>query len=328
MSPKRLDQLFKDIYFLDCRYYYNVLKDYAVPMTHQVIDPHTNETIEYFNFLKKAERKIAENYKKWVLPLALGYTKKKEVYITDLSTQPHLLVAGQSGSGKSTGLQNMLISLFSWCHPEYLDIYLIDFKGLTFYKYKKIVKLTETQKGAEKNLQELVDYMEAVYKKLKITGFENITEYNEKIGFRKKGSIPFKHKVVVIDEFAELVIDGEGEGYTSLIRLAQKGRAAGIHLVLATQRPDADILKGIIKANVPARAVYKMINLCNSNIALGTSGTEKLRLKGEFCWLSSSIHEGESLYEVLQTPNVPRSCSIASAENCQRLKKFFTPKKG
>ena len=75
MCQKKWEQTLKDIYFLDCRYYYNVRKDYAVPMTHQIIGPHTGETIEYFNFLKKAERKIAENYKKWVLPLALGYTK-------------------------------------------------------------------------------------------------------------------------------------------------------------------------------------------------------------------------------------------------------------
>jgi S-DNA-T family DNA segregation ATPase FtsK/SpoIIIE len=277
--------------------FYYKLKSREEPIdTRVLMQARTEKNSDFFFFYKEAEKILAKQRRKHVLPLALGRKKDGTIHIEDLAAQPHILVAGKTGSGKSTGLHNMIFSLLKFCHPSFLDIVLIDAKeGITFEKYATIAEIATTEEEIHKALDSAINAMAKRYLKLKQHGFEKAADYN-KHAF-KHNTRPIKHKVLVFDEFADFSFQ-DSEGMKKLIRLAQKGRAAGIHLILATQRPDKDVISGLIKANFSSRAVYQTINRVNSTVALDFAGAEELEQQGEFIW------RGNLGIFILETPSI------------------------
>lgn len=231
------------------------------------------------------------------LPIALGKTIANEVFVADLAKMPHLLIAGATGQGKSVGINAVLLSLLYKLHPSQLKIVMIDPKKVELYPYSKLDHhflsflpgaeepiTTETTKVVY-TLNALTIEMEARYNLLKEAQARNITEYNEKFIARRlnplKGHRYLPFIVLVIDEFADLIMTAGKEIELPIGRLAQLSRAVGIHLIIATQRPSVNIITGVIKANFPARIAFKVSAKVDSRTILDAGGADQLVGRGD-----------------------------------------------
>lgn len=231
------------------------------------------------------------------LPVALGKTISNEVYAFDLAKMPHLLVAGATGQGKSVGLNAIITSLLYKMHPAFLKLVLIDPKKVELSLYAKLEKhflaklpdmdeaiITDTKKVVH-TLQSLCIEMDTRYDLLKAAQVRNIKEYNAKFLNRRlnplKGHRFMPFIVVVIDEFSDLIITAGREVEDPLTRLAQLARAIGIHLVIATQRPTANVITGLIKSNFTARIAFRVISSMDSRTILDQTGANQLVGKGD-----------------------------------------------
>lgn len=231
------------------------------------------------------------------LPIALGKTVSNEVFIADLTKMPHLLVAGATGQGKSVGINSIVVSLLYKKHPSEVKFILIDPKKVELFPYNGLDKhflgflpdeeeaiVTETDKVVY-TLNSLIIEMEERYDLLKNARARTIKEYNAKFRERrlnpKNGHKYLPYIVLVVDEFADLIMTAGKEVELPIARLAQLSRAVGIHLVLATQRPSVNIITGVIKANFPARIAYKVASKVDSRTILDTMGADQLVGKGD-----------------------------------------------
>lgn len=249
-----------------------------------------------------SSRKFQES--KFELAVALGKTISNETYVFDLAKMPHLLVAGATGQGKSVGLNVILASLLYRKHPSQLKFVLVDPKKVELTLFQRIEKhylakipdadeaiITDTQKVIN-TLNSLCIEMDQRYDLLKKAQVRNLKEYNQK--FIKRGLNPEKgHKylpyiVVVIDEFADLIMTAGREVETPLARLAQLARAIGIHLVIATQRPTTNIITGVIKANFPARIAFRVTSMIDSRTILDSPGANQLIGRGDLLFAPGS----------------------------------------
>ncbi len=250
------------------------------------------------------------------LPVAIGCTITKKVKVFDLADAPHLLVAGATKQGKSVGLNVLIASLLYSKHPAEMKMVFIDPKMVEFSAYGRLLKhylavlptaadeedeadsaIVKKPKEAEKILRSLCTEMDERYGLLSKAFVNNIKLYNERYKDRKlnpeNGHRFLPYLVVVIDEYADLAMSG-GSGSEaknmqrsimgSIVRLAQKGRAAGIHVVIATQRPSVDVITGLIKANFPARIAFRVSTRVDSNTILDATGAEKLIGRGDMLY--------------------------------------------
>jgi S-DNA-T family DNA segregation ATPase FtsK/SpoIIIE len=242
------------------------------------------------------------NTEKWVqntmdLPIALGKTISNEVFIADLAKMPHLLVAGATGQGKSVGINAILVSLLFKKHPAQLKFVLVDPKKVELTLFNRIERhflaklpgeadaiITDTKKVVN-TLNSLCIEMDQRYDLLKDAQVRNLKEYNDKFVKRKLNPnnghrfLPFI--VLVVDEFADLMMTAGKEVEAPIARLAQLARAIGIHLVLATQRPSVNIITGTIKANFPARLAFRVLSKIDSRTILDSGGADQLIGRGD-----------------------------------------------
>ncbi|MEP6711687.1 MAG: DNA translocase FtsK [Ferruginibacter sp.] len=231
------------------------------------------------------------------LPIAIGKKIDNTNFIVDLASMPHLLMAGATGQGKSVGLNAILVSLLYKKHPSQLKFVLVDPKKVELSIYKTIEKhflaklpgeedaiITDTKKVVH-TLNAMCIEMDNRYDLLKEAGVRNIREYNEKFVARRlspeKGHQFLPFIVLVVDEFADLIMTAGKEVEMPIARLAQLARAIGIHLIIATQRPSVNIITGTIKANFPARIAFKVSSKIDSRTILDTGGAEQLIGKGD-----------------------------------------------
>ncbi len=217
------------------------------------------------------------------LTLALGKDIVGKPFVTDLKKLPHLLIAGTTGSGKSVGINGMILSLLYKNSPDQLRLLMIDPKMLEFSTYNDIPHLLTPvitkPKQAIIALNNMVNEMERRYELMAEARTKNIENYNEKV--KKEGGEHFPYIVVVIDELADLMMTSGKEVEHSIARLAQKSRACGIHLIVATQRPSVDVVTGLIKANLPSRISYRVGQRIDSKIILDQQGAESLLGRGD-----------------------------------------------
>jgi S-DNA-T family DNA segregation ATPase FtsK/SpoIIIE len=256
--------------------------------------PNIKKTVVSMRTLLSSEKFQHNNFS---LPIALGKKIDGENFIVDLTTMPHLLMAGATGQGKSVGLNAVLVSLLFKKHPSQLKLVLVDPKKVELSLYRHIEKhflaklpgeeesiITDTKKVVY-TLNALCIEMDNRYDLLKEAGCRNIREYNEKFIARKlspeKGHQYLPFIVLVIDEFADLIMTAGKEIEMPIARLAQLARAIGIHLIIATQRPSVNIITGTIKANFPARIAFKVSSKIDSRTILDTGGAEQLIGKGD-----------------------------------------------
>ena len=217
------------------------------------------------------------------LTMAVGKDIVGNPFITDLKKLPHLLIAGTTGSGKSVGINAMLVSLLYRNSPDDLKFLMIDPKMLEFSIYNDIPHLLTpviTQaKQAIMALANMVLEMERRYKLMSKTKTKNIENYNEKA--KKEGFEPFPYIVVIIDELADLMMTSGKDVEFYIARLAQMARASGIHLIVATQRPSVDVVTGLIKANLPSRMSFKVGQKIDSKVILDSTGADTLLGRGD-----------------------------------------------
>ncbi len=217
------------------------------------------------------------------LTIALGKDIVGKPFITDLKKLPHLLIAGTTGSGKSVGINAMILSLLYKNSPDQLRLLMIDPKMLEFSIYNDIPHLLTPvitkPKQAIVALNNMVHEMERRYELMSETRTKNIENYNEKV--KRIGGEHFPYIVVIIDELADLMMTSGKEVEHSIARLAQMARASGIHLVVATQRPSVDVVTGLIKANLPSRISYRVGQKVDSKIILDQMGAESLLGRGD-----------------------------------------------
>jgi S-DNA-T family DNA segregation ATPase FtsK/SpoIIIE len=256
--------------------------------------PNVRKTVVSMKTLLNSEKFQNNNFS---LPIAIGKKIDNDNFIVDLTSMPHLLMAGATGQGKSVGLNAILVSLLYKKHPSQLKFVLIDPKKVELSIYSKIQNhflaklpgeedaiITDTKKVIH-TLNALCIEMDNRYDLLKEAGTRNIREYNEKFVNRKlnpeKGHQYLPFIVLVIDEFADLIMTAGKEVEMPLARLAQLARAIGIHLIIATQRPSVNIITGTIKANFPARIAFKVSSKIDSRTILDVGGAEQLIGKGD-----------------------------------------------
>ena len=265
------------------------------------------------------------------LPIAIGKRIDNENYIVDLASMPHLLMAGATGQGKSVGLNAILVSLLYKKHPSQLKFVLIDPKKVELSIYRHIERhflaklpgeedaiITDTKKVVY-TLNALCIEMDNRYDLLKEAGARNIKEYNEKFIKRKlnpqKGHQYLPFIVLVIDEFADLIMTAGKEVEMPIARLAQLARAIGIHLIIATQRPSVNIITGTIKANFPARIAFKVSSKIDSRTILDTGGAEQLIGKGDML-----ISNGGELTRL--------QCAFVDTPEVEQIVEFIADQRG
>jgi S-DNA-T family DNA segregation ATPase FtsK/SpoIIIE len=224
------------------------------------------------------------------LPLALGYDTIGNDVIVDLVRMPHLLVAGSTGSGKSIALNTMLVSLLCKRTPDELKLILIDPKRLEFAAYADIAHLifpiiTHPKKAAPA-LRWVVQQMEERYEMMAEVGARNMQDYNVMMKKNRQQQLPYI--VVVIDELADLMMTAGKEIEDLIARIAQMARAAGIHMIVATQRPSVDVITGLIKVNFPSRISFRVTSKIDSRTILDASGADKLLGRGDMLYLDAS----------------------------------------
>ena len=239
------------------------------------------------------------------LPIAIGKTISNETFIADLTNMPHLLIAGATGQGKSVGINAILTSILYKKHPSQVKFVLVDPKKIELSIYSKIerhylAKLPESEDAiiiendkVINTLNSLCREMDKRYELLKDAMTRNIKEYNTKFISRKlnpeNGHIFLPYIVLVIDEFADLIMTAGKEVETPLARLAQLSRAVGIHLIIATQRPSVNVITGLIKANFPARIAFRVTSKIDSRTILDTGGAEQLIGRGDLLFSQSNV---------------------------------------
>lgn len=225
------------------------------------------------------------------LPLMMGVDVIGKPVIDDLSKMPHLLVGGATGSGKSVGLHSMIISLLCHLTPDQLKLVLIDPKRLEFGAYAEIPHLLfpiiTSAETAVTSLKWVVQEMEQRYIKMAAAGVRNINEYHDKLKTDKMLT-PMTFIVVVIDELADLMMVGGKDLELQIVRIAQMARAAGIHMIVATQRPSVEVVTGLIKVNFPSRISFRVSSKIDSRTILDSSGAEKLLGRGDMLYMNSS----------------------------------------
>lgn len=231
------------------------------------------------------------------LPMAMGSTIDGKVFMADLCKMPHLLVAGATGMGKSVGLNAIICSLLYKKHPAELKFVLIDPKMVEFSLYSKLerhylAKLADEEEAIITDpskvittLKSLCVEMDQRYELLKKAGLRNIKEYNGRFIERRlnpeKGHRYLPYIVVIVDEFADLIMTAGKEVETPIARIAQKARAVGIHMILATQRPSTNVITGIIKANFPGRVAFRVTQMVDSRTILDRPGANQLIGRGD-----------------------------------------------
>ena len=277
------------------------------------------------------------------LPVALGKTITNEVFTFDLAKAPHLLVAGATGQGKSVGLNAIITSLLYKKHPSQLKIVLVDPKMVEFSIYKPIerhylAKLPDMENPIITDVTKTVDILKSLcaemedrYALVEDAGVRNIKEYNEKFIHRHLN--PKKHItapigsregtnhrylpyiVAIIDEYGDLIMTAGKEVELPIARIAQKARAVGIHMIIATQRPSAKIVTGIIKANFPARIAFRVSQSIDSSIIIDQPGAQNL------------IGRGDLLYS---SGNVPTrvQCAFVDTPEVDRINQFIADQQG
>ena len=234
------------------------------------------------------------------LPLALGKTISNETFVVDLTKMPHLLMAGATGQGKSVGLNAVLTSLLYKKHPAEIKFVLVDPKKVELNIYNKIerhylAKLPDSDdaiitdnKKVINTLNSLCIEMDNRYELLKIASCRNLKEYNLKYRERKlnpnDGHNFLPYIVLVVDEFADLIMTAGKEVETPIARLAQLARAVGIHLIIATQRPSVNVITGVIKANFPARIAFRVTSKIDSRTILDSGGADQLIGRGDMLY--------------------------------------------
>jgi len=256
--------------------------------------PNAKKTVVSMKTLLSSEKFVKNNFS---LPIAIGKKIDNENFIVDLANMPHLLMAGATGQGKSVGLNAILVSLLYSKHPSQLKFVLVDPKKVELSIYKTIERhflaklpgeedaiITDTRKVVH-TLNALCIEMDNRYDLLKEAGCRNIREYNEKFVARKlnpeKGHQYLPFIVLVVDEFADLIMTAGKEVEMPIARLAQLARAVGIHLIIATQRPSVNIITGTIKANFPARIAFKVSSKIDSRTILDAGGADQLIGRGD-----------------------------------------------
>lgn len=264
------------------------------------------------------------------LPVVIGRTIQNENYVFDLAKMPHLLVAGSTGTGKSVGLNAIIASLLYRKHPAELKLVMIDPKMVEFSLYAKLERHFLAKMESEEKVI-ITDPMKAVYtlnslctemenrlELLSKAGTRNIVEYNQKFTARRlnpeKGHRFLPYVVVVIDEFADLIMMAK-EVERPVMRLAQKARAVGIHLIVATQRPDVKVITGGIKANFPARIAFRVIQMIDSRTILDRPGAEQL------------IGRGDMLFSL--NGDVTRvQCALVETDEVERIVEHISKQQG
>jgi DNA segregation ATPase FtsK/SpoIIIE, S-DNA-T family len=255
------------------------------------------------------------------LPIALGKTISNETFVVDLAKMPHLLMAGATGQGKSVGLNAVLTSLLYKKHPAEVKFVLVDPKKVELTLFNKIerhylAKLPDTDEAIITDNNKVINTLNSLciemdnrYSLLKDAMVRNIKEYNEKFKARKlnpeNGHRFLPYIVLVVDEFADLIMTAGKEVETPIARLAQLARAIGIHLIIATQRPSVNVITGIIKANFPARIAFRVTSKIDSRTILDTQGADQLIGRGDLLYTN-----GNDLVRVqcafVDTPEVER----------------------
>ena len=248
-------------------------------------------------------RKFIESM--YELPIALGRTITNEIFMFDLSESPHILIAGATGQGKSVGLNAIITSLLYKKHPAELKFVLVDPKMVEFSIYNEI-EHHYLAKLPDENKAIITDYSKVVYTLnslcvemenryellMKANNVRKIKEYNEKFISRQlnpeKGHKFMPYLVLIIDEFADLIMTAGKEIEKPITRIAQKGRAVGIHMIIATQRPSANIITGTIKANFPVRIAFRVITMIDSRTILDTPGANQLVGRGDLLFYKGS----------------------------------------
>jgi S-DNA-T family DNA segregation ATPase FtsK/SpoIIIE len=265
------------------------------------------------------------------LPIALGKTISNEVFIADLAKMPHLLVAGATGQGKSVGINAILVSLLFKKHPSELKFVLVDPKKVELTLFRKIERhflaklpdeadaiITDTKKVVN-TLNSLCIEMDQRYDLLKDAQVRNLKEYNQKF-VNRKISDPEKHRylpfiVLVIDEFADLMMTAGKEVEMPIARIAQLARAVGIHLVIATQRPSVNIITGTIKANFPSRLAFRVLSKIDSRTILDTGGADQLIGRGDML-----LSTGSDLIRL--------QCAFVDTHEVERISDFIGNQRG
>ncbi len=263
------------------------------------------------------------------LPVAIGKTISNETFVVDLAKMPHLLMAGATGQGKSVGLNAVLTSLLYKKHPAEIKFVLVDPKKVELNIYSKIerhylAKLPETEDSiitdntkVINTLNSLCIEMDNRYELLKNAMCRNIKEYNQKFKERKlnpnEGYSFLPYIILVIDEFADLIMTAGKEVETPIARLAQLARAIGIHLIIATQRPSVNVITGIIKANFPARIAFRVTSKIDSRTILDSGGADQLIGRGDMLYT-----QGNDLTRIqcafVDTPEVERIVSYVGGQ--------------
>lgn len=260
---------------------------------------------------------------KYELPIALGSTISNDVYVADLANMPHLLVAGATGQGKSVGLNAIIASLLYSKRPDELKFVMVDPKMVEFSLYAKIenhylAKLPGSEDAIITDMEKVVSTLNSLclemdnrYQLLKDAATRKITEYNEKFLDHRlnpeKGHRFLPYVVVVVDEFADLIMTAGRDVETPIARLAQKARAVGIHVILATQRPSANVITGIIRANFPTRIAFKVSTGVDSKVILDATGAQQLIGKGDML-VSNNGPMVRVQCAFIDTPEVEKIC--------------------
>ncbi|MDT2755821.1 DNA translocase FtsK [Enterococcus asini] len=250
-----------------------------------------NSTVSTVSFREVIE--ATPDHPDKLLEVPLGRDISGQIQLADLSKMPHLLIAGSTGSGKSVAINGIITSILMKVKPHEVKLMMIDPKMVELNVYNGIPHLltpvvTNPRKAAQA-LQKVVKEMEERYEKFAATGVRNITGYNEFVQQRSledgeiHPTLPFI--VVIVDELADLMMVASNEVEDAIIRLAQMARAAGIHMILATQRPSVDVITGIIKANVPSRMAFAVSSGVDSRTIIDTNGAEKLLGRGDMLFL-------------------------------------------
>jgi len=265
------------------------------------------------------------------LPVVFGKTISNEVFMADLSKMPHLLMAGATGQGKSVGINAILTSLLYKKHPSELKFVMVDPKKVELSLYSKIERhylaklpdaeeaiITDTNKVIN-TLNSLCIEMDTRYDLLKNAFCKNLKEYNKKFTERKlnpeNGHRYLPYIVLVVDEFADLIMTAGKEVELPIARLAQLARAVGIHLIVATQRPSVNVITGMIKANFPARAAFRVISSVDSRTILDSTGADQLIGKGDMLYFNGN--------EILRL-----QCAFVDTPEVERLAEYIGEQKG
>jgi S-DNA-T family DNA segregation ATPase FtsK/SpoIIIE len=265
------------------------------------------------------------------LPVVFGKTISNEIFMADLSKMPHLLMAGATGQGKSVGINAILTSLLYKKHPSELKFVMVDPKKVELSLYSKIERhylaklpdtddaiITDTNKVIN-TLNSLCIEMDNRYDLLKNAFCKNLKEYNKKFTERKlnpeNGHRYLPYIVLVVDEFADLIMTAGKEVELPIARLAQLARAVGIHLIVATQRPSVNVITGMIKANFPARAAFRVISSVDSRTILDSTGADQLIGKGDMLYFNGN--------EIMRL-----QCAFVDTPEVERVAEFIGEQKG